>query len=201
MKTIKFLTYTVLVLFLGLAISSCKGDDGADGTTGPAGIDGIDGQDGNANVQTYIYNNPSWNTSGPGMFIDMEDVLTNETIELDVILVYVKHGIYVNPIPGLVWSGSWYRNYSVFFYDSNQTPPENLLIVSLETDGNPTPNANLAPVEWVKVVIVESSDATSTIGNGKSADHSKQEIYTELKNAGVDINDYRDVCDYYGINP
>jgi len=198
MKTIKFLTYVIFVLLLGITISSCKGDDGADGVDG---IDGATGQDGNANAQTYIYNNPSWETAGSGMFINMEDILTSKTIDLDVILVYVKHGTYVNAIPGAVWVGTKYRNYSVFFYDSNQSPPESLLIISFEMDGNLTPNATLAPVEWVKVIIIDTTDVTYTNGNGKSMRNSKQEIFRELENAGVDINDYYDVCDYYGINP
>ncbi len=203
MKTIKCFAYAVFVLFLGFAISSCKGDDGTDGingidgATGPAGADG---QDGNANVQTYIYDNPIWNTSGSGMFINMEDILTTKTIDIDVILVYVKHGIYVNAIPGLVWAGSVYRNYSVFFYDSNQSPPESLLIISLELNGNVTPNANLAPIEWVKVIIIDSTNVTNTNGNGKSMTNSKQEIYNELENAGIDINKYDEVCDYFGIS-
>ncbi len=200
MKTIKCFAYAVFVLLLGVSISSCKGDDGANGIDGTTGQAGVDGQDGNANAQTYIYNNPSWSVTGSAMYIDMEDILTTKTIDINVILVYVKHGINVNSIPGLVWTDLGYRQYAVFLHDSNQSPPETLIIVSLETNGNITPNAVLAPIEWVKVIIIDSTNVTSTNGNGKSMANSKQDIYRELENAGVDINDYYDVYNYYEIN-
>ena len=196
MKTLKFLSYATFVLFLGLAISSCT----KEGPEGPAG------QDGNANVQTYVFNSPSWNSSGSGMYIDMSSILTNEIIENDVILGYVKNPnlSYVFPIPGPIWTGSVYRNYNMIINGSPSTypyiPEFNILIVSRETDGSYTPNANLQEMEWFKCIIIESTNTTTTNGNGRPA-NPKQAILDELAAANVDIHDYYAVCAYYGIDP
>ncbi|MCF6367160.1 MAG: hypothetical protein L3J35_13295 [Bacteroidales bacterium] len=190
-----------MIVIAGLA--SCEGPIGPIGTDGVDGVDGVDGTDGNANVQTYIYNNPVWG-NGSGMYIDMSSVLTNEIIQNNVILGYVKHtGVsYATLIPGDVWTGLVHRNYTMFVNGSPTTyssvPEYNIMIVSLELDGTYTPNADLKEMEWFKVVIIEPTNITTTEGNGKSLSP-KQAIYNELENAGVDINDYYQVMDYYNL--
>ncbi len=214
MKTLKFLSYATFVLFLGLAISSCtkegpQGPEGPAGPQGPQGEQGPAGQDGNANVQTYVFNSPSWNLSGYGMIIDMSSILTNEIIENDVILGYVKNTNYseVFPIPGLVWIDEpfyTYRNYSMEINGSPTSdayiPEFNILIASIETDGSFTPDADLQEMDWFKCIIIESTNTTTTNGNGRPA-NPKQAILDELAAANVDINDYYAVCAYYGIDP
>ena len=204
MKTIKFLSYSLFVLFLSISISSCSGDDGSDGATGPAGTNGQDGTDGNANVQTYVYNTPSWEPSGSAMHIDMTGILTDDVIANDAVLVYTNHttsiGDRINIIPGSVWNSN-YRDYSIFLRDSNDNNPFSLSIVSLEMNGSFTPNANLWAIKWVKVIIIESENTTTVTGNGARPTSSKQRVYSELENAGIDANDYYAVCEYYGINP
>lgn len=118
-------------------------------------------EDGNANVQTYIYNNPSWDSSGAGMTISMSGILTDEVLQNDAVLTYVKHTARqtTNIIPGLVWN-EFYRNYSVFL-EGDWLNPEELMIVSLEVNGDFTPNADLWAVDWVKVIIIGSTNTTT----------------------------------------
>jgi len=183
----------VLILAVITAFVSCKGDigpAGPAGTDGTNGVDGTNGTDGNANVQTYIFNNPAWGTAS-GMTIDMTGIFTDSVIANDAILVYVKHSSQglINAIPGLVFNGN-YRNYSVF------TEVADLLVVSLETDGSFTPNANLWAMDWLKVVIIESTNVTN---DGAKSFDSKQEILYNLDKAGVDINNYYQVMYYFGL--
>ncbi len=195
MKTISKLMYVILLTVLTVFVS-CKGEmgpagpAGKDGIDGKDGADGQDGVDGNANVQTYIYNNPAWGL-GAGMDIDMTDILTDSVIENDAILTYVKHtaqGL-INSIPGSVWNGN-YRDYAVFLHTND------LQIVSLEMDGSFTPHANLWAIDWVKVVIIESTNITD---DGAKSLNPQQEILYNLDKAGVDVNNYYQVMDYYGL--
>jgi hypothetical protein len=188
MKTIKFISYFAFMLFLGISLSSCKGEDGADGAPGPAGADG------NANVQTYIYNNPTWN--GSFINIEMSGILTADVIKNDVVLGYVNFGNDTYAIPGIVWKNSVNKQFKVFMQSSNET----YAIASHELDGSYTPPANVFEVAFVKIIIIESTNTTTNTGNGKMI-NSKQAIYNELQAAGVDVNDYYQVCAYYGIDP
>lgn len=197
MKTIKFLSILILSIFLSTTVTSCKGDDGADGVDGVDGAQGPAGQDGNANVQTYVYNNPSWGVAS-GMNINMSGILTDDVIQNDAVLAYVNHmtdfGNETYLIPGLVWNGD-YREYAVILEDSSSSNPESLDIVSLETDGSFTPHANLWDARWVKIIIIESTNTTTTGRNIPI----KQQVLNELKSAGIDVNNYEAVCNYYGI--
>lgn len=201
MKTMKKVMYFVLALVLTVGISSCEGPEG------PAGADGTDGQDGtdgNANAQTYVFNNPAWG-SASGMSINMPGILTDDVIQNDAILIYENHttsfGDFTHIIPGSVWNGG-YRDYAVFLYNSTYSNPETIGIASLEMDGSFTPNANLWTVNWVKVIIIASTNTTTVSGNGRMANtSSKEAVQQELAAANVDINDYYAVCAYYGIDP
>jgi len=195
MKTMKKVMYFVLALALTVGISSCEGPEGPAGTNG---------QDGNANAQTYVFNNPAWGAAS-GMSINMLGILTDDVIQNDVVLTYVNHstsnGDFTQIIPGSVWNGN-YRDYGVILYNSTCSNPETIGIISLEMDGSFTPNANLWPVNWVKVIIIASTNTTTVTGNGRMANvSSKEAVQQELATANVDINDYYAVCAYYGIDP
>ena len=198
MKTIKLVTSLLLIVFITTFMLSCKGDDGADGVDG---AQGIAGQDGNANAQTYIYNNPQWDDFGAGMHIDMTGILTDDVIKNDAVLVYIKHSTnnFVFSIPGAVWAGN-YRNYAVLLIESSILEnPNSLELISLEMDGTFTPNSNLWDVSWVRVVIIKTTDTTTDPG-AKIA-NPKQRVLSHLEQEGIDVNDYRAVCQYYGLNP
>ena len=182
MKTIKILTYSVFVLFLGLAISSCKGDDGADGIDGVVGTAGADGQDGNANVQTLTYDIST--ESGATISTTVPE-FTQSVLDNDAILFYLKTNTNVfYSIPGSLVSVVALVTYSV---GAN--------IIFFQNWSGSAVTIPQGTYTTLKIVIIESSSKSAENNNPQ------QEIYTELKNAGVNINDYDDVCDYFGINP
>jgi hypothetical protein len=206
MKTIISNLKFLLLIVTIIGFMSCEGEmgpagptgadgiDGTDGTDGIDGIDGTDGIDGNANVQTYIFNNPVWTSANYYMDIAMPDVLTDSVIKKDVILGYIKTvgSTMVNQIPGIVYGSKDYRVY-IFGGASNI-----YRIVSYELDGTPTPTDLLRTIEWVKIVIIPSTNTTYSDGNSKNI-NPKTQILNELEKAGVDIANYNEVCDYYGL--
>ena len=195
MKTMKFLTYATFVLFLGLAISSCGGDDGADGATGPAGTAGTNGTDGNANVHTYVFNNPIWSTSNSYLRLSIGSLSTSVS-NGDAILGYVNQTAIANifSVPGTVITPNGNKQYGVSYVSTNYD------IISYDPDGSRTATADLPAMTWVKVIIIDSTSTTDTDGNGRVAS-TKQLVYNELEAADVDVSDYYAVCAYYGINP
>ncbi len=190
--TISKLKY-VLFLFVIIGFVSCEGPIGPSGLDGTDGTNGTAGIDGNANVQAYVYNNPVWGNDW-WMDITMTDILTEDVIQNDVILGYVTPvgNPLVNPIPGKVFGKDIYVTLfgSTFIYR----------ISSYETDGTPTPNADLVDYDWVRIIIIESTNTTTYDGNGGKSLNPKQAIYDELEEAGVDINNYYEVMDYYGLD-
>ena len=195
MKTMKFLTYATFVLFLGFAVSSCSGDDGADGVTGPAGTTGTDGTDGDANVHTYVFNNPSWSASNSYLRLAIGGLSTSVS-NGDAILGYVNQAAIANDfsVPGTVITPSGNKQYGVSYVSTNYD------IISYDPDGSRTATADLPAMTWVKVIIIGSTGTTDTDGNGRGIS-TQQAVYYELTVANVDVNDYYAVCAYYGINP
>ncbi|MCX7550667.1 hypothetical protein [Xanthomarina sp. F2636L] len=194
--------YVLLALLVAFSFS-CSPEDGNDGAQGPAGMDGTDGADGNANVQTFIFNSPSWRASSSGMKLNLTDVLTDYVIENDVILTYVKFPDSEEPsiVPGKVFIGGSFKDIFVSYGTSTNTgfpTPQHIGLVCFEENGNHTPNANLPAVEWVKVIIIESTNTTTTEGNGRVMS-GKEAVMHELQSAGIDLNNYDAVCSYYGI--
>lgn len=204
MKNAILKTKYVLLALVILLTFSCA-EDGAVGPQGSAGKDGtngLDGQDGNANVQTYRYNLPTWDQSGSGLRIDMSGILTDDILENDVILSYVKHtdAIIVSPIPGKVFDGAGYRVYAVLIGNSEESNFPGAFgfgIVSFLSDGTFTPNLSLRAIDWVKIIVIKSTNTTTANGNGRTA-NAKVAILDELASAGVDINNYDEVLAYYG---
>ena len=192
MKTLKFLSYTVFVLFLSIAITSCSGDDGA---TGPAGADGTngtdgaDGADGNANVQTYIFDSPNWTSNVMELNLS---AITQEVWDDDLILGYLKL-TGANPY----WYETSEHYLGGYFRDYISVGVFKIKAHNLDGSSDITP----PDIEKVKIIIIESTNTSTITGNGARPVSSKQRIYNELENAGVDINDYYSVCEYYGIDP
>lgn len=194
MKTLKFLTYSVFVLFLSISISSCSGDDGATGPAGADGIDGANGVDGNANVQTYVFEDPSWGSISYG---DNAMVLTLDALTSDVLLNDLVLGFWQND------EGFWYSTdehyYNGFMRSFISSTENQFIIKAFKPDG--TINTTLPVVIKAKIIVIESTNTTTTSGNGARPVASKQQILNELKDAGVNTNDYLAVCEYYGIDP
>ena len=179
----KFLTMITLTLFIGITTTSCSGDDG---DTGPQGIDGTDGQDGNANVQTFIFNNPSWSSNR--MEISLT-ALTTDVLDNDVVL-----GFWLDDIDEY-WRGTNENYFDGYLRDFAYENRFDIKAFNNDSSFDATPPTVLK----VKIIIIESNNTTTTTGNGKSSLTPKQQIYNELANAGVDVNDYYAVMDYYGL--
>jgi len=192
------------LLILTIIFTACS-EDGAVGPKGTDGTNGIDGVDGNANVTTYLFNEPEWGSSG-FMRLDMTGVFTTEVVTNDVILVYVRRNFgnseRVFQIPG--WVHGKFPNFPTqmitpYFTDSEGGAgafqiPESVYISSRTIDNVGVLAAELIPLSWIKVIIIKSANTI----NGKS---NKDSVLNELKIAGVNVNDYHAVCEYYGIAP
>jgi len=209
MKTrFKFLAYGLLAM--ALTVTSCtkegpqgpigptgvdgtngtNGADGADGTNGADGTDGAngaDGADGNANVNTFIYDVST--ESGASIPVTAP-VLTQDVLDNDLVLGYLKKGSGTyTPIPTPIYAVSLGDNYDIavemqlntywmFFYEVGT---ENLKSISA------------GKLDELKLVVIESNSTTS----GKSG---KQNILSQMKSDGVNINDYYAVMDYFGLD-
>ena len=182
----KFFSYAIFTILLGLAINSCTGPDGADGIDGADGVNGADGVDGNANVQTYVFTNPEYSGSSMPLYLS---AITQEVLDNDVILSYIK--LSSNQIYYAVPGATGENIFRVFEFVGE------VIIKVVDFDGNsdPTP-PNL---DKVILIIIKSSNTTTINGNGKSVSP-QQAVYNELEKAGIDINNYFAVCDYYNIN-
>lgn len=189
MKAIKLLTYAIFVLFLGFAVATCSGDDGA---TGPAGADG---QDGNANVIYSEWITPTWSAGVvEGVILAQESeitatAITQEVVDSGLVFVYMKADDKVWQIPFSIPLGN--STLDIDFYFFVNAIHLYFYYAQLPTELPPVPSSTLK----FRYLIIPGNMP------GKSNANPQQAIYDELKNAGVDFNDYFNVCDYYGIDP
>ncbi len=188
--------YVVMALMVLIAFSCSKdGEDGSDGAIGPKGeqgaqgLAGENGEDGNANVNTYVFDLSS--ESGSSIPVDLPE-LTQDVIDNDLIIGYLQNGAGSGtyyPIPAGVWpngTGGFYDiavdiavgKYWVHFY---QVGTQTFMDVTSVELGK------------LKIIVAESTNTTT----GKSG---KVSIHESLKSAGVDINDYFAVMDYFGLD-
>lgn len=188
--------YLVMALVFLIAYSCSKdGEDGTDGAIGPKGdqgeqgLAGENGEDGNANVNTYVFDLSS--ESGSSIPVDLPE-LTQDVIDNDLIIGYLQNGAGSGtyyPIPAGVWpngTGGFYDiavdiavgKYWVHFY---QVGTQTFMDVTSVELGK------------LKIIVAESTN-TTTGKNGKVS------IRESLKSAGVDINDYFAVMDYFGLD-
>ncbi len=194
MKAIKFLTHSVFVL-VSILMLSCSGDDGATGATGADGTNGIDGTDGNANVETIIFENPTWQITATYTVMDLSLASISINYENDVIIGYYIDGVLTT---------SWIPVDSEYCCDNNYLrsyisgSSHKFRIFAHLSDGtyDPTP-----PTITVKIIVIKGNNTTTIVGNGGKQLNPKQQIKNELKNAEININDYYAVCNYYGVNP
>ena len=180
MKAISKIKY-VLFLMVIVGFVSCKGEigpigpDGTDGTDGVNGTDGVDGEDGNANVTSVLL-------EGSAIVIGNNDYsvieLTQDIYDNGVVLGYAQ-------LP----AASFWETLPLV------DPSTNLVMLDIDriyvgtirlvsTFANP--NVNL------RFILIAGFTNKSL--------NSKQAIYDDLENAGVDINNYYEVMDYYGLD-
>ncbi len=187
MKNVISKTKYVLMALIIAVTFSCSPEDGADGAQGaqgPAGQDGTNGTNGNANVQTYTFDTSAqdgsvWNINA--------SQLTQDVLDNDVILTYLKRSTSYYFVPG----SSFNDDIKVPLFLSTVQ----LLFYNRVTGASLTPTVGV--YDLLKLVIIESSNTAA----GKGTSLSKKEgVFNELKAAGVDINNYNEVMDYYGLD-
>ena len=169
----KIINLWPLFLLLFVSIAGCKKGD-----TGPAGADG------NADVNAFTF--------GPVTFTGTTNLkltgLTQGRIDSSLILVYY------NPVPEA--ATSWYpapglgsgANYETryFIYQTGTNPVEYTLSLRLMNTGTAISYPTQVTFTKIKVFIVPASKITP----GGRTGNTKQP---------VDLNNYYDVCRFYGI--
>ena len=191
MKTIKTTISKTKYLVLALLVAfsfSCSTEDGADGATGPtgaAGTNGTNGTDGNANVQTLTFDATTFSGSFNSVSISQ---FTQDVIDNDVILSYLNSsGNNWVPVPCPYDTIGFNFSVHVIHYDGGMD-------LDYQDASSASYSISAGDLETLKVVIIESNSTT----NGKTT-NTKQQVYNDLAQAGIDISDYYAVCDYYGI--
>ncbi|SDZ88474.1 hypothetical protein [Bizionia paragorgiae] len=175
--------YVVLALFVAFSFS-CTPEDGEDGPIGPQGEQGIagtDGIDGNANVQVLTIDM----STEAGSYDDVVvPELTQDIIENDVVLGYIKRGTKWFPVPAVadIIPFSVSVTISVGFYS--------LDYIDKATGGSY--NIAAGDIDLLKIVIIEAYNSSRNSTNNLSA-------YEGLLNSGVDITNFEAVCDYFQI--
>lgn len=183
--TMKYLG--LVIVLIALTFTSCS-KDGEIGPMGPAGQDGIngtDGQDGNANVRTFSYDLTNFSGDSHDQRIPE---LTQEVLDNDVILGYLKSSRVYYPIP------------TTTILLVGQEVDVNVEVIpnfyGIEFHDSETTNNRILPkgtLSSLKIVIIKSSSNTA----GKTA---IMGVLSKLKTEGIDINDYYAVMDYFGLD-
>jgi len=209
MKTKFFSLQSVFFILIIFGLVACKGEigppgaDGIDGIDGIDGVDGVDGEngndgvdgedgedgeDGNANIISSDWFVPAWeadvlySVNNQSATIDIPE-LTQEVFDSGVVLAYWKNNAgHVWPLPTKLMSSDYWFAFLVhvgdiylYYYNSTVTNP-------------PVPHES----NEFRYVIIPPASSKST--------NSNELILKELKDAGVDINNYYEVMDYYGLD-
>ena len=182
MKTISKIIYAFILAFVSFFIS-CEGPAGADGK------DGIDGKDGNANVIASQWISPEWSATDTTFaeFFYNDEKITEEILNSGLLISYVD----------------WYG-------DLSQVHSLPLTYVYSGYDINYNVTSLIGKIRWWFLTQYASYTPPSDMrfryiiipsnSSDKSA-NPQQEILYSLDKAGVDVNNYYDVCAYFGIKP
>ncbi|AUC83604.1 hypothetical protein [Lacinutrix sp. Bg11-31] len=188
MKTIKSTIsktkYVVLALIVAFSFS-CSTEDGTAGPQGEQGItgaNGADGTDGNANVEVLTFDM----SAASGSFDDVTvPELTQDVIDNDVVLGYIKRGANWHPLPAVQ---------DIIPFSVSVTIGVGFYALDYVDGGDGSSHSiSAGDIDTLKIVIIEST-STSKTSNGK------QQIYNTLNQAGIDINDFNAVTNYYNIS-
>lgn len=194
-------------LFIMTAVAglfACEGPDGPMGPTGPKGDTGPigpigqtgpAGKDGNANVTiiSLLSKDITWLEGEylrrPASFYSIEDAPVNDNI-VDHGLVLGYCSIYDNwHLLPLTWENSdgTERQYILHSYSLNT-----ITLYAYQTSGVMEPDP-LVITEYRFMLI---TDKTVTGTKGTSAE---KNILIKLEKAGVNVNNYHEVLDYFGL--
>ena len=184
-------------LFLIVGLISCEGPagtpgvNGTNGTNGTDGSDGADGADGNANVTivSILSSGITW-TEGSYLgrtantFSLTESAVSQDVIDHGTVLGFA----FLNPrwyaLPWTWENGSGTSTqYILHSYLLNT-----ITLFTYQTSGVLNPNAFS---EYRFLIITDNTVSKSA--------SSEQDILNKLERAGVDVNDYYEVMDYFEL--
>ena len=184
MKTIESTITKTKYLVLALLVAfnfSCSPEDGEAGPQGEQGAAGTNGTDGNANVEVLTFDM----SAASGTFDDIPVTqLTQDIIDNDVVLGYIKRGNNWHPLPAVQ---------DIIPFSVSVTIGVGFYALDYVDGGDGSAHSiSAGDIDTLKVVIIESTSSSKTANN-------KQQVYNELAQSGIDIKDYYAVCDFYGI--
>lgn len=203
----KLMNLAILVAFIGFV--SCegpegpegpkgdKGDTGATGAAGATGETGAAGQNGNANVKSInlLSTDITWTEGDYLGRVANTFTLTNDAVNADII----DHGIVLGYCKLIVWyqlpftwenMGGSYSEHILHTYSLN-----NITLYAYQTDGVLDP----AAITEYRFILITDNTVT-TDNTPTKGDSDKNNILARLKEAGVDIGNYYEVMDYFGLD-
>lgn len=196
----KSILFFSIVLCLGTIMSGCDGPvgpvgpAGSQGTQGPAGPVGNDGKDGNANV-TVISLEKADITWVAGSYLGRPSnvyelgapEVTQDILDHGTVLGYCLISSVWMPLP-FIWESAAGSSRQYILYNYSL---EKIMLFAYQTSGVLNPGS----VSEYRFMLITDNTVTS----GRiSSDESVQD---RLNDAGVDINNYFEVCQYFGIDP
>jgi len=190
MKTKFFSRAILMLLFLG-ALAACQGPEGPQGPQGPPGPQGPQGPQGpagNANVISSEWITPNWQSGsfyGWSCYYEdwQVDALNQDVYDNGVVIVYWKN--YRNQVFKLPFEIE-NRDYFTYVYELNKIK---VLYYNLDGHSVSRPPAS----NKFRYVIIPQ-------GTG-SRPANAAEVEQMLARRGVDINNYYQVCAYFGLEP
>ncbi len=201
MKTISKIKYIIILAVIAIFVS-CEGPmgpagpAGADGKDGVDGTNGVDGQDGNANVIASDWISPTWSTHPTyGSFQVNDDSITSDLTNTGAILSYIDFngtGVSIYALPTSFHSTSAGTVFYTFQIQHLSGYNYGSIIWWYSAENNYTPPSGIK----LRYILIPSSNSS-----GNKSANPQQEILYNLDKAGVDVNNYYDVCAYYGIQP
>ncbi len=164
------------------------GATGPTGSIGETGANGQDGEDGNANVTSMTFDVSA--ASGTSYALSSEPLSTDQ-VENNVVLAYLKAGSdwYQLPNQRILTSSFSLIDISTYMSASGSQYVFNL---GFHRNGAPF-SISSSDLDTLKLVFIEENSSTP----GKSAGNSQMQ---QLKNSGVDVSDYYQVMDYFGLD-
>lgn len=182
-------------IFLMMGIFSCEGPAGpagADGTNGVDGVDGVDGLDGNANVTIVTLDaaDISW-TAGTflgratNIYSFTETAVSQDIVDHGTVLgfCYTNSQWWAMPF---TWVNEGGTNFQTVFHSYAL---ETISLHAYQTTGVLNP----AAITEYRFLLITDNTVTKSAASGEV-------LLEKLTNAGVDVNDYYSVMDYFGLN-
>ena len=175
-------------LFLIVGLFACEGPAGEDGSDGS---DGADGTDGNANVTivSLLEEDITW-TAGSYLGRTANTFsLTSTEVSQDI----MDHGVVLGfcffssnwwALP-MTWenTGGTSRQYVLHAYELNT-----ITLYAYQTSGVLTPSI----LSQYRFLCITDNTVTKSTSSG-------QDVIDRMTNLGVDVNDYFEVMDYFGL--